>query len=206
MRPDWPPLRCGSKSDQKWLERKLNEALDAHWKQIVKEDGVTEEQHARQEARDARQNALARAAYGDIEPLKKFVEKAAGPDGKALGKAIAEYVQLSKRKKSEKLPKDYWHEAMSTPRLKKLTEAAWEADRARDILRSRYGRTPTGYEHRTDLLVAAARSKVSIEEIMNWKKDRRCPDDPWRVGPIDLVATMRDAARRAAPRKRSGPR
>jgi hypothetical protein len=62
----WPPIRRRNSEDQKTLERLLSEELDAHWKAIVREDGVAEEEHAELKARD-RLRALDRAKYGDTK-------------------------------------------------------------------------------------------------------------------------------------------
>lgn len=178
----WPPIGRRGSEDQKTLERLLNEELDAHWKAIVREEGVAEEEHAELKSRD-RHRALDRAKYGDIKLLEEFVKNSIGPDGIPLGEVFAKFVRPKKGEKNKKLPKDHWHEAQDSKYLQKKTEAVWEADRAKAILERVYGSTPTGYTPRTDLIVAARRSGIDQQEIRDWQKNRRCPDDPWQIWP-----------------------
>jgi hypothetical protein len=181
----WPPIRRRNSEDQKTLERLLSEELDAHWKAIVREDGVAEEEHAELKARD-RLRALDRAKYGDTKLLEEFVKNSIGPDGKPLGEVFAKFVRREVRPKHQKLPKDHSHEAQDSKWLQKKTEAVWEADRAKAILERVYGRTPDDYKTRTDLIVAARRSAIDQQEIRDWQKNRRCPNDPWQIWPARL--------------------
>lgn len=181
---DWPPDPRSSPNDQRRLEQLLNQQLDEHWTAVCKCEGLSPDTQREQDARDAKRLALQAAQLGHIKPLQRLVEMAIGPDGKPLGKEISEsYVRLPERTGGAKYNKNRWYEAMQNPRKKKLTEAAWEASRVREIFVIRYGHTPRGYDRRTDLKVAAKRNGVEPQELNDWKTNRNCPTDPWPINP-----------------------
>ena len=186
---DWPPLQRQTEEHQATLEQLLDVELTAYWKAIYESDDMSSEERDLIGGPSDRGHAFQRALRDDMDALRDFIARAIAPDGRPVGKKIAAmFVRERANEPHKRNPTDHLHNAQRDPARQSKTEAVWEAQRAKAIMVRVYGRTPDGYAARTDLIVAAKRSGVEVEDIREWGANHLCPEDPWAIHHSDDLA------------------
>jgi hypothetical protein len=172
----WPREPLPAKADrERWLLGKLEWYEqwifdDFEWGAPVpvsKDPSLVAAKDALRDAKDALRDALWALKHGTVEPLRKLYPH------------IAEAINRPRRPgRGKNFPKDYYTEAMANPQLRKLTQAVWDAARIRAIWKHYYKCRPPAYLPEE---IAGRRWGVSEDKVHDWKNNRRCPKDFWKL-------------------------